>query len=139
MAPKNKLKLFLIAGLALTILVGMSSTCLAQGSAKKGKRLYNQFCTPCHGKLGKGDGTRAKVEKLDPQPRNHTDGKYMNKRTNLQLFKTITNGGKSMNFSHIMPQWKHIFKEKDIWNIIAHVRSLAEPPWTGTPDPPDKK
>jgi mono/diheme cytochrome c family protein len=44
-----------------------------------------------------------------------------------------------MNFSHIMPQWKHILEEKDIWNVIAHVRSIAVPAWTGTPDPLDKK
>ena len=81
-----------------------------------------------------------KIEKFDPAPRNHTDGKIMNVRTDVQLFKTVKDGGKSMNFSHIMPQWKHILKDKQIWDVIAYVRSLAKnPEWTGTPIPPQEQ
>ncbi len=124
--------------IAAVVLVGMSVPGYAAGNAKRGKRQYDQYCTPCHGKKGEGDGTRMKVEKFDPAPRNHTDGKYMNKRTDLQLFKTIKEGGKAMNFSHIMPQWKHILSDKQIWDVVAYIRTLAvNPPWSGKPDPPD--
>ncbi len=136
---KNILKIIVQTAMILGLVVSFASTSIAAGNVKKGKRKYNEFCTPCHGKNGQGDGTRMKVEKFDPAPRNHTDGKIMNKRTDVQLFKTIKDGGKSMNFSHIMPQWKHILKDKDIWNLVAYVRSLAtNPAWTGTPDPPDE-
>jgi len=128
----------LVAVLTVGLLVSLSMPAFAAGNVKRGKRLYDQYCTPCHGKNGQGDGTRMKVEKFDPAPRNHTDGKIMNTRTDLQLFKTIKEGGKSMNFSHIMPQWKHILKDKQIWDVLAYVRSLAKnPAWTGTPIPQD--
>lgn len=129
----------LIPVLTAGLIVSLSIPVLGAGNPKRGKRIYDQFCTPCHGKNGQGDGTRMKVEKFDPAPRNHTDGKIMNTRTDLQLFKTIKDGGKSMNFSHIMPQWKHILKkDKEIWDVLAYVRSLAKnPAWTGTPIPPD--
>ncbi|MEN8191008.1 MAG: cytochrome c [Thermodesulfobacteriota bacterium] len=120
------------------LIVGFAGTSLAAGDVKRGKRKYNEFCTPCHGSDGQGDGTRMKVEKFDPAPRNHTDGKYMNKRTDVQLFKVVKEGGKANNFSHIMPQWNHILKDKQIWNIVAYIRSLAvNPAWSGKPDPPD--
>ncbi len=98
------------------------------GDANKGKRQYDQFCVPCHGKSGMGDGTRVNIEKLDPKPRNHTDGAYMNQRTDSELFKVIKNGGFSMNLSHEMPQWKHLLKDSDIWDVVAFVRTLADPP-----------
>ena len=125
--------------LTVGLLIAFTVPCFAAGNVKRGKRQYDQFCTPCHGKNGAGDGTRMKVEKFDPPPRNHTDGKIMNVRTDVQLFKTVKEGGKSMNFSHIMPQWKHILKDKQIWDVIAYVRSLAKnPEWTGTPIPPQE-
>ncbi len=138
MKSKSGYTRFLVPVLAAGLIVSFSVPAFAAGNAKRGKRLYDQYCTPCHGSKGEGDGTRMKVEKFDPAPRNHTDGKVMNSRTDLQLFKTIKEGGKAMNFSHIMPQWQHILKDKQIWDVLAYVRSLAKnPEWTGTPIPPD--
>ncbi len=131
---------FLVPVLTAGLIVALSLPCFGAGNPKRGKRQYNQYCTPCHGKTGHGDGTRMKVEKFDPAPRNHTDGNYMNRRTDVQLFKTIKEGGKAMNFSHIMPQWKHILKDKQIWDVIAYLRSIAvNPKWTGKPLPPLKE
>jgi mono/diheme cytochrome c family protein len=139
---KTGCKFFRVVAPILTVglLIAFTTSCFAAGNVKRGKRQYDQYCTPCHGKNGTGDGTRMKVEKFDPAPRNHTDGKIMNVRTDVQLFKTVKDGGKSMNFSHIMPQWKHILKDKQIWDVIAYVRSLAKnPEWTGTPIPPQEQ
>lgn len=126
-----------ILGLALAamLLTGWTTEGRAAGDPAKGKRKYHEYCIPCHGREGKGDGTRAQIEQLDPRPRNHTDGNYMNSRADVQLFKTIKEGGKATTFSHIMPQWKHILSDDDIWDVLAHVRSLAVPAWTGTPTP----
>ncbi len=45
----------------------------------------------------------------------------------------IKNGGRFMHFSHIMPQWQHILSDKDIIDVIAHIRTLAYPLY----QPPD--
>lgn len=107
----------------------------AAGDPAKGRRKYQEYCSQCHGNEGKGDGTRVQVEQFDPKPRNHTDGAYMNSRSDVQLFKIIKEGGKPNNLSHIMPRWDHILKDDDVWNLLAFVRGLAVPPWTGTPTP----
>ncbi len=126
-----------VIGLSLGLVFVLGVDSHAAGKVSRGKRIYDQYCTPCHGKQGKGDGTRMKIEKFDPAPRNHADGNYMNRRTDIQLFKTIKEGGKAMNFSHIMPQWKHILNDKQVWDVVAYVRSLAvNPKWTGKPLPP---
>lgn len=118
----------------LVVVIGMVlfSTAVAfseQGDPIKGKRIYNQFCVPCHGQYGKGDGTRAYSEAFDPMPRNHSNGEYMNKRAQQELFEVIKNGGFSKNFSHIMPPWKTILSDDEIANVLAHVRTLAIPPY----------
>ena len=107
-------------GLVFVLLLAWTgSTIGGPGTSAKGKRIYDQYCAPCHGKLGKGDGTRVTVEKLDPNPRNHTDGNYMNRRTDVELFKVVKGGGFSMNLSHIMPSWGHILTEQDTWDVVA--------------------
>jgi len=140
MTGKSRSVRFMVASVVALLILGLVIPCFGAGNIKRGKRNYDQYCVPCHGKEGKGDGTRVEVEKFDPLPRNHTEGKYMNQRTDVQLFKIIKEGGKAMNFSHIMPQWKHILNDKDVWNVVAYVRSLAlNPKWTGKPIPPPKK
>ena len=111
----------------------ISFPAMAGGDAKHGKRLYGQYCVPCHGQLGAGDGDRYKNERLDPQPRIHADGNYMNRLPDMRLFMVIKYGGRFMRFSHIMPQWQHILSDKDIVDVIAHVRTLAYPLY----QPPD--
>jgi len=118
-------KLFLIM-----ICFALQTVFISQANAvdqKKGRRIYNQYCISCHGTEGQGDGDRAKNEQLDPRPRVHSNGDYMNMIPSMRFFRVIKFGGKAMNFSHIMPQWQHILSDDDILDVIAHIRSLAVP------------
>ena len=96
---------------------------------KNGARIYRQYCVSCHGSEGQGDGDRAKNEQLDPRPRVHANGDYMNMIPSMRFFRVIKFGGKSIGFSHIMPQWQHILSDEDIVDVIGHIRSLADPPF----------
>jgi len=127
----SKQIILLFSCLAVVALLSWAKLLSAAGAGdpKSGERLYKQYCVPCHGKEGRGDGTRVTVENLDPQPRNHTDGNYMNNRSDLHLFKVIYYGGYSMNLSHIMPPWNHILSKQDVLDVVAFVRTLAEPPY----------
>ena len=114
---------------ALIIFVTGSDS-FAAGNVKRGARIYQQYCTPCHGQEGNGRGPRARNEALQPPPRDHTNGFYMNMQNDVRLFKVIKFGGKANNLSHIMPQWKHILSDKEIFHIIAFIRSMAvDPPY----------
>ncbi|MEN8199547.1 MAG: cytochrome c [Thermodesulfobacteriota bacterium] len=107
-------------------------TVVSQGAAadvKNGSRIYNQYCVACHGAEGKGDGDRAKNEQLDPRPRVHANGDYLNMIPDMRLFRVVKYGGRAMNFSHIMPQWQHILSDEEILDVLAHIRTLADPPY----------
>jgi cytochrome c len=120
----------IIKSLSIVALVVLCWSSIASAvDSSQGKRLYGQYCIPCHGLSGQGDGDRVKKEQLDPMPRIHANGNYMNQLPDMRLFRVIKFGGRSMNFSKIMPQWQHILADNDIINIIAHIRTLADPPF----------
>ena len=121
-------KPILIAVTAVLLFWAQAGQTLA-ADAKHGSRLYNQYCIACHGTEGKGDGDRAKNEQLDPRPRVHANGTYMNMIPDMRFFRVIKYGGRTINFSQIMPQWQHILSDEDIVDVIAHIRTLADPPY----------
>lgn len=96
----------------------------ADENAAKGYKLFSRYCAACHGHKGKGNGFNA--VNLDPPPRDMTDEKvvYMAKQKNEYLFKAISLGGKAIEKSARMPPFGKTLSEKEIWEIIAFVRTL---------------
>jgi mono/diheme cytochrome c family protein len=93
----------------------------------KGKALYQQYCSACHGKQGKGDGPAAAA--MHPKPRNHSDGNYMNALSDDHLMKVVSEGGQAVNRSPLMPSWKGALNPQQIRDLIAYLRTLAVPPY----------
>ena len=83
----------------------------------RGKVIFSNFCSPCHGALGKGDGLV--VQRGYPAPpslyaenaRNIKDG---------QIFHILSYGQKNM------PAYAAQLSQEDRWNVIAFVRSLQK-------------
>jgi len=102
----------------------------AMGTAnvEAGGKLYQVRCSPCHGPDGKAATPTAQA--LTPKPRDHTDGAYMNQLSNEHLAKVIKNGGPSVGKSQIMPAHPDL-NDQQIEDVIAFVRALAVPPYSG--------
>ena len=115
------------------IVVGGIALCMALSSpaqaadVEAGKKLYQERCSPCHGPDGKAETPTAKA--LNPKPRDHSDGNYMNALSDEHLFKVIKEGGVAVGKSPIMPPQVDL-KEAQIQDIIAFVRTLAVPPYS---------
>ncbi len=88
-----------------------------------GAQIYSQRCALCHGPEGKGDGPAS--ASLNPKPRNHTDGAYMNALSDEAVLLVIHEG------KGAMPAWKSVLSEAEIQAVLKHVRSLAVPPYPG--------
>ena len=108
--------------------LSFSTAAQAQGNVEAGKQLYQQRCSPCHGTDGKANTPTAQA--LNPKPRDHTDGSYMNKLSQDHLSKVIKQGGTAVGKSPIMPPQADL-NEQQINDVIAFVRSLAVPPYQG--------
>lgn len=83
-----------------------------------GKTLYMKHCKSCHGKTGKGDGTKA--EELDTPCGDFTT-KEFGSQTDGEIFY------KSKEGRDEMPSFKKKIKEdEDVWLIVNYIRTLEE-------------
>jgi mono/diheme cytochrome c family protein len=114
------------AGLAgLALILALAGTAAAQDQAE-GRKYYATYCSGCHGESGKGDGPVA--ESLPVKPANHTDGAAMKQLSDKFLLEIISKGGGAVGKSPFMPAWGSQLREKQIRDIIAHLRSLPASP-----------
>jgi mono/diheme cytochrome c family protein len=95
--------------------------------AAAGKADYQIFCSSCHGPTGGGDGPVAQA--LDPKPARHSDGNFMNPLKDDYLFQVIKFGGPSVGKSPMMAPVGGSLSDQQIRNVIAFIRSLADPPY----------
>lgn len=107
------------AGLALTSPFRSGD---AQAIAR-GAVVYGNFCQPCHGAAGKGDGLV--VQRGFPAPPSLLAENAQNMRDG-QLFHILTYGQKNM------PSYAAQISRQDRWSVIAYVRSLQKQPPAGT-------
>ena len=89
---------------------------------KRGRTLYERYCSACHGKKGLGDGRYVATE-LTPKPTDLTrsgpdalDGK--------QLESWIRQGSSAFNRSDLCPPWGQTLAEGDIRVLDQFVRSM---------------
>ena len=83
---------------------------------QEGKHLYINFCSPCHGAEGKGDG---KVGKVYKGVANLTSRAYLN-ITEGHIYHVITHGRNRM--------WPHksLISPEDRWKIASYVVSWSQ-------------
>jgi mono/diheme cytochrome c family protein len=115
-----------ILGLTLVMLtLGVPGLGRAQ-SAAEGQKLYMIYCSSCHGDKGQGDGAAGKA--LPVKPADHTDGKLMNSFSDEFLMTIISKGGAAVGKSSFMPAWGGVLKENQLQDLLAYLRSVANPP-----------
>lgn len=125
---KPTMRAILATALVVSCVGVWSGAFAAQGDPVNGKAKYfeNMRCSACHGDTGKGDGPAAVA--LNPKPRNYTDCKEMGKRGDTELFRAIKEGGPAVNLSPLMVAFGSQLSDKEIWDVIAFIRSIPKPP-----------
>lgn len=92
-------------------------------SLSSSEKIYQNYCAPCHGDRGDGNGFNAK--NLDPRPANHTDAVFMSKRTDKELFDAISGGGRAVGKAAIMPPWGSTLDMEQLKSLVRHLRKLC--------------
>ena len=88
----------------------------AGADAAAGKEVFTTNCESCHGATGVGDGTAG--ASLDPKPANLVT--FVPQVGDDYLFWRINTGKDGT----AMVSWTGVISEKDIWNVIAYLRTL---------------
>ncbi|WP_435627707.1 ethylbenzene dehydrogenase-related protein [Candidatus Ferrigenium straubiae] len=128
----SKLALFVFC----TALLAAGTAAAKPGDAAKGKEIYEKRCGWCHG--AEGDGAGAAKDLLNPPPRDFTSGNYKIKSSSFEdmvpndddIFRMIRDGMPGT----AMPGWGDVLKERDMWNLVAYLKTFA-----GYDKPPEKQ
>ncbi|WP_419936138.1 c-type cytochrome [Candidatus Palauibacter sp.] len=83
----------------------------------RGEELFGQFCTPCHGVTGVGDGPVVGQNRIPAIPLLNIRGELTRGYTDGYIWGLITNG------RGLMPAYPRI-PAMDRWYLVAHVRRL---------------
>ena len=86
-----------------------------------GERIYQTkgTCFTCHGTTGRGDGP-AGLE-LNPRPRNFTNPRFHELRTDGEMFWVIQNGSPGTRMFSYSPS---VITEEEAWKVIHYLRTL---------------
>src|SRR5262249_55885646 len=104
-----------------------ATTMKADPVVQRGQQLFGQYCATCHGPGGKGDGISA--QGLPIKPQDLTIGAQLNPLPDHFLFEIIAHGAQSVGLSPLMPGFKPYLSDLQIEEVIAYVRTLAQPPF----------
>ena len=118
----------ILGGVALGSLALFSlfaTEAVAEGDAKAGAELYKTNCARCHGDGGKGDGPTAEKLKDKVKFPDFTNKAAVSQLPDDYFVRIITDGGKAIGKSPIMPSFGEKLSEGQIKDIITFVRSLA--------------
>ena len=96
-----------------------------KGNPEAGKKTYVQFCLPCHGATGKGDGSVGKFLPTKPADYSTSMPTYGEKWAEY-YFKIIKKGGPEVGRSPLMAPWGGQLKDSEIWDVISYVETLAK-------------
>lgn len=86
-------------------------------SSKSGKALYDKNCASCHGKVGLGDGVKAR--NLKTFPGDFSKPAYQNLTDGEQFYKT--KNGRSE-----MPKYQGKMSDDEIWNVVNYMRTFKK-------------
>lgn len=86
-------------------------------SVNAGKALYNKNCASCHGKLGLGDGPKARG--LETFPGDFSKGDYQNQTDADHFYKTKFGRDE-------MPKYEGKIDDEGIWQMVNYMRTFKK-------------
>ena len=93
----------------------------AVASVERGRELFAQACSPCHGQYGRGDGPNVATMKdfagQPIRPRDLAKGALKVSREPEQIYLRIATG------VDVMPSFRSAMPPEDIWSVVKFVEA----------------
>jgi mono/diheme cytochrome c family protein len=115
----HPLRRLLFSLILFTILAPAFAEQPMTGDRENGAKLFKRYCKGCHGEKGEGGGLV-----FMPHVNNLTKKGYIEKLPDEFLLLAIAKGGPGIGKSSYMPAWEDTLTQQEMWDLIAHIRSL---------------
>jgi mono/diheme cytochrome c family protein len=94
---------------------------MSDASAARGKAIFLQRCTGCHGR--KADGKGPNSIDISPRPRNLRNAAFIQNAPDSRLFESILYGVEGT----AMPSWMDYgLTKNDVGDLVNYIRSLTK-------------
>ena len=103
----------------------------ASAATHPGRAVYERHCATCHGQTGGADGPGAAALPIKPPP--FTDGRLLNPLSDAFLATVVRDGAGAVGLAPQMPGFGRLLTEREIRDVVAYVRTLAQPPYRPPP------
>ncbi len=108
-------------------LVGRANpVALTESVLAKARSTYDQSCSECHGRTGRGDGATAGM--LRDRPADLSDPSVLSALTDGQIYWVVTRGDKPA-----MPPFEGKLTEEERWGLVHLLRKMSDTPPNSTP------
>ena len=87
-----------------------------EGSIKTGKALYERHCQSCHGKTGRGDGTKA--ASLETEPGDFSTKEFKAQPDGSMFYKIQAGRDEMPAFKTKIPD------EEEIWQVVNYMKTF---------------
>jgi mono/diheme cytochrome c family protein len=87
-------------------------------SLATGKEVWSKHCQSCHGKSGKGDGSKA--AQLKTTPSDFTKGDFQKQSDGALFYKTLEGRDDMPSFK------KKISDQDELWSVVNYMRSFKK-------------
>src|SRR5207245_11616558 len=117
-------------GMTVVILLMLVADACGQsvGHPRRGRAVFEQYCTLCHGSDAKGTGPLAKT--LPVPPADLTDCRRTAEDPVEVTEGTIRHGGSYVGLSPVMPAWQGKLTDEQIADAASYVKTLcSDPDW----------
>ena len=106
---------------------GQPADSSTSAASHPGRAVYEKHCATCHGPTGAADGPGAAALPIKPPPL--TDGRLLNPLTDDFLTTIVRDGAAAVGLAPQMPGFGRLLTEREIRDVIAYVRTMAQPPY----------
>lgn len=118
---KTTMKTMIAAGAFLTAGLGFTATAAAVDVNK----VYDFYCTQCHGADGAGKGINV-TDAFPVTPRAFTNAAEMSKLTDADILGVIREGGPISGKSPMMPPWGKTISDEEMKALLGKLRELCK-------------
>jgi mono/diheme cytochrome c family protein len=122
---------FVLGGPATRPAAGQASASSSAAASHPGMAVYERHCATCHGPTGGADGPGASALPIKPPP--FTSGRLLNPLSDAFLATVVRDGAGAVGLAPQMPGFGRLLTEREIRDVVAYVRTLAQPPYRPPP------
>ena len=108
----------------ITVIMAFGIAINAVAQPEDSRRVFDFYCAQCHGVEGDGRGINV-TKDFATDPRDFTNAKNMENRSDDDIRRVITDGGPAISKSAWMPPWGATLSAAEIDGLVAYIRKLC--------------